>query len=159
MNKLLASMVIAAAASSTAYAFGTIKGLGQNLEHERITRRAFACANNAPGDNCFQAKTLASLAGAPGDFGAVGTPDRGTLIFRPEAHCDGGDHFALPGYPQSKADAQAKLVACRTWMAKQLDEAVTAAGDLLDAKGRLRDSQLPTIVACRAPSGARCNGY
>ena len=160
------SIAIAAAAALTltagaAYGFGTIKGLGQNLEHERITRQAFACANNAPTDDCFQKRTLASLAGAPGDFGAVGTPDRGALIFRAEAHCDGGDYFDVAGYPQSKADAQAKIEACRAWMAKQLDEAVTAAGDLLDAKGRIRDGEIPTIVACRyggqVKGRAKCN--
>jgi hypothetical protein len=147
--------------SASALAFGTIKGLGQNLEHERITRRAFACANNQPGDDCFQKRTLAMLAGAPGDFGAVGAPDRGRLVFRAEAHCDGGDHFNAPGYPQSKSDAQAKIEACRAWMAAELEAAVEAAGDLLDAKGRLRDSELPTVVACRFAGSvkgrAKCN--
>ncbi len=159
--KLFAALMTTALVAGTAYGFGTIKGLGQNLEHERITRRAFACANNQPSDDCFEKKTLASLAGAPGDFGAVGTPDRGSLIFRAEAHCDGGDYFDVAGYPQSKADAKAKIDACRKWMETKLDDAVTAAGDLLDANGALRDSELPTIVACRfggqVKGRAKCN--
>lgn len=155
-------VVVAAAilAASTAFAFGTIKGLGQNLEHERITRRAFACATGVAADECFQKKTLDSLAGAPGDFGAVGAPDRGALVFKGEAHCDGGDHFDVAGYPQSKADAQAKIEACRAWMVKHLDAAVAAAAGLLDAKGRIRDSEIPTVVACRYTGGkgrAKCN--
>jgi len=157
------SCIVAAAAvlaASTAFAFGTIKGLGQNLEHERITRRAFTCAGNVAGDDCFEKKTLASLAGAPGDFGAVGAPDRGTLIVKAEAHCDGGDHFDVVGYPQTKGAAKAAIDACRAWMVKHLDAAVAAAAGLLDAKGRIRDSEIPTIVACRYTGGkgrAKCN--
>lgn len=161
MKAFVVAVSLLVLASGVAFAFGTIKGLGQNLEHERITRRAFTCANNKPTNDCFEKKTLASLAGAPGDFGAVGTPDRGSLIFRAEAHCDGGDHFDVAGYPQSKAEAQAKIAACRAWMETKLDEAVTAAGDLLDANGALRDSELPTIIACRfggqIKGRAKCN--
>jgi hypothetical protein len=159
--KLLAAVTITALVAGSAYAFGTIKGVGQNLEHERITRRAFACPNDQPGDNCFQKKTLDSLAGAPGAFGAVGTPDRGALIVKGEAHCDGGDYFDVAGYPQTKAAAQANLEACRAWMVTKLEAAVEAAGDLLDANGALRDSELPTIVACRfggqIKGRAKCN--
>jgi hypothetical protein len=157
-------LILAAAAvlaAGTAFAFGTIKGLGQNLEHERITRRAFACAGGVASDDCFQKKTLDSLAGAPGDFGAVGAPDRGSLIFKAEAHCDGGDHFAVAGYPQTKAQAQAVIEACRAWMVKYLDAAVADAAALLDAKGNIRDSEIPTIVACRyggqKKGRAKCN--
>lgn len=155
--------IVAAAAflaASTAFAFGTIKGLGQNLEHERITRHAFTCGAGVAADDCFQKKTLDSLAGAPGAFGAVGAPDRGSLVFKGEAHCDGGDYFDVAGYPQSKVDAQAKIEACRAWMVQHLDAAVAAAAGLLDAKGRIRDSEIPTVVACRYTGGkgrAKCN--
>lgn len=148
-------------AAGTAFAFGTIKGLGQNLEHERITRRAFACPGNVASDDCFQKKTLDSLAGSPGDFGAVGAPDRGGLIVRAEAHCDGGDYFDIAGYPQTKAAAQANIEACRAWMVQRLDTAVAEAAGLLDAKGNIRDSEIPTIVACRyggrVKGRAKCN--
>ena len=146
-------------AAGAAFGFGTIKGLGQNMEHERITRHAFACTG-APSADCFEKKTLDSLAGAPGDFGAVGAPDRGSLVFHAPAHCDGGDYFGLPDYPQSKADARAKIEACRGWMASHMDEAVASAGALLDGKGRIKDSEIPTIVACRYTGGkgrAKCN--
>lgn len=158
------SLILAAAAvlaAGTAFAFGTINGLGQNLEHERITRRAFACAGNVATDDCFQKKTLDSLAGSRGNFGAVGAPDRGTLVLKAGAHCDGGDHLAVAGYPQTKADAQAKIDACRAWMVQHLDAAVAAAAGLLDAKGKIRDSEIPTIVSCTYAGGvkgrAKCN--
>jgi len=61
---------------STALAFGTIRGMGQDAEHERITRHALACENNKATDNCFQKKALDSLAGRKGTFGAVGIPGR-----------------------------------------------------------------------------------
>lgn len=159
--KLLTAAAAFLLASGAAFAFGTIHGLGQDAEHERITRRAFTCAGDAPTDDCFQKKTLDSLAGAKGTFGAVGAPDRGTLVFRAEAHCDGADYFDVAGYPQTKADAQVKLEACRAWMAKQLDEAVEAAGDLLDRNGNIRDSQIPTNIACgfggQVKGRAKCN--
>jgi hypothetical protein len=158
------SYIVAAAAilaASSAFAFGTIKGLGQNLEHERITRSAFACAGNVATDDCFQKKTLDSLAGSPGNFGAVGAPDRGRLLLRSEAHCDGGDYFGVPDYPQTKAQANANLAACRAWMASNLDQAVAAAAELLDAKGNIRDSQIPTFVSCTYAGSkkgrAKCN--
>lgn len=161
MRRLIAGACLFVVTAGAAQAFGTIHGLGQDAEHERITRRAFTCADNAPSDNCFQRMTLDSLAGAKGTFGAVGAPDRGMLVFRAEAHCDGADHFATAGYPQAKAEAQAKLEACRAWMATQLDAAVEAAGDLLDRNGTIRDSQIPTAVACRfggqVKGRAKCN--
>lgn len=159
--KLLVAAATFLLTSGAAFAFGTIHGLGQDAEHERITRRAFTCPANTPSDDCFQKKTLDSLAGAKGTFGAVGAPDRGTLVFRAEAHCDGADHFDVASYPQTKAEAQAKLEACRAWMVKQLEEAVEAAGDLLDRNGNIRDSQIPTNVACRfggrVKGRAKCN--
>lgn len=66
--------------------FGTLNKLGQNAEHEHITRAAL-------GD--FDPRTLNEIAGATGSFGAVGAPDnpvRG-LLFSSEAHCDNGDYL------------------------------------------------------------------
>ena len=161
MKTTLAATTFMLLSVSTALAFGTIRGMGQDAEHERITRHALACENNKPTDNCFQKKTLDSLAGRKGTFGAVGIPDRGSLVFTPEAHCDGGDHFAVAGCPQSAPDARARLLACRDWMAKELDAAVEAAGDLLDGDGQIRDSEIPTSIACsyggRMKGRAKCN--
>jgi len=148
-------------ATPMAAAFGTIHGLGQDAEHERITRHAFACAADRTPDDCFEKGTLGSLAGKRGTFGAVGIADRGALIFKAEAHCDGGDYLTVKGYPQTKAEARAKLEACRAWMVKQLDAAIEAAGDLLDDEGQIDDSQTPTIVSCnyggRIKGRAKCN--
>jgi hypothetical protein len=161
MRLVVVAAVAAVLGAGAAFAFGTIKGLGQNLEHERITRRAFACAGNVASDDCFQKKTLDSLAGSRGNFGAVGAPDRGRLVVKGEAHCDGGDHFNAAGYPQTKAAAQAVIEACRAWMAAHLDAAVSAAGGLLDQNGKIKDSEIPTIVSCTFAGGvkgrAKCN--
>ncbi len=160
-NVVLGACALVVLGQSVAFAFGTIKGLGQNLEHERITRRAFACVAGVAADDCFQKNTLNSLAGSPGNFGAVGAPDRGRLVVRSEAHCDGGDYFGVPDYPQTKAQANANIAACRAWMASNLDQAVAAAAELLDAKGNIRDSQIPTFVSCTYAGGkkgrAKCN--
>ena len=157
----LATVVFALIAAHALTAFGTIHGLGQDAEHERITRHAFACEDGQASDDCFEKRTLDSLAGKRGTFGAVGIADRGTLIVDAAAHCDGGDYLPVKGYPQTKAEARAKLEACRAWMATQLDAAVEAAGDLLDADGQIDDSQIPTIIGCnyggRIKGRAKCN--
>ncbi|MEQ1755530.1 MAG: hypothetical protein ABL973_15515 [Micropepsaceae bacterium] len=111
--------------------FGTINLplSGQNSEHERITRL---------GLTDFGKDTLSELAGDNGTFGAVGAPDnpaRG-LMSKAAAHCDGADFLsppvvpASPAYPQSKAQAQANLEACRSWMSAALEQAVKAAAPL-----------------------------
>ena len=155
------TLVLALLGAPLLAAFGTIHGLGQDAEHERITRHAFACAAGEAPDDCFEQRTLDSLAGKRGTFGAVGIADRGTLILKAAAHCDGGDYLAVKFYPQSKTEAREKLVACRAWMAEQLDAAIEAAGDLLDAEGQIDDSQIPTIVSCnyggRVKGRAKCN--
>lgn len=141
-----------------ALAFGTIRGLGQNAEHERITRHALGCAG-AWDPSCFEPHTLTELAGEKDNFGAVGIPDRGDLIPENKAHCDSGDYLDVPGYPHSKTDAQAALENCRAWMVSNLDEAVTDAGKLVDSSGHLRKSQLaiPCVFVGRIKGGAKCN--
>jgi hypothetical protein len=58
------ALALTLAAVAQAGAFGTIRSLGQDAEHERITRRALACPPGAPSDNsCFEAMTLDELAG------------------------------------------------------------------------------------------------
>ena len=132
---------------ASAYAFGTIHGLGQEAEHERITRHALACTPGMPSGTCFEARTIDMLAGKTGTVGAVGLPDV-AMITSPEAHCDRGDHLDVPGYPQTLAEANAHLSQCRAWMAAKLEEAVRDAATLVDAKGHIDDSQIPTLVAC-----------
>lgn len=123
MRIAIAVLAAFTSALQIAHAFGTINTLGQNAEHEKITRAALPA---------LQPKTLAELAGKKGSFGAVGAPDRPGrgLIDQSSPHCDGGDYLAIDGYPQSREAAQAKLAACRGWIWEHLDKAVAAAAPL-----------------------------
>ncbi|KSB90568.1 hypothetical protein AS593_21545 [Caulobacter vibrioides] len=135
-SRLVAATVVvatlaAAAAPQAALAFGTVRKLGQNAEHERITRRALGPAG-------FEKATLSQLAGTSlmvgaGTFGAVGAPDRPFrgLISVTEAHCDDGDWFDTRDYAQSREKANEALRACRALMYRNLDEALRRAGDLV----------------------------
>lgn len=108
-----------------ACAFGTIRALGQNAEHERITRAALSDIGPL---------TLDELAGRRGTFGAVGAPDnpvRG-LLSSLEAHCDGADYLATPDYGHAPAEAQRVLEGCRAWSFRWLEAAVTAAAPLAE---------------------------
>lgn len=111
-------------------AFGTVNGLGQSAEHEKITRRAFG-GELGP-------LTLDQLAGRRGTFGAVGAPDRPTqeMFELSEAHCDNADYLAVPGYPRSQPQAQAMLERCRALMAVNMDNAVNWAGQLIRPNGQ-----------------------
>ena len=140
-----------------AAAFGTIVGLGQNAEHERITRVALACP--APDvDACWHGAALAALAGQEGRPGAVGIADRSALVASPRAHCDDGDVLDRPGYPQATAAAHQRLTDCRDWMALQLDRAVRDAARLVDARDGLSgDLKLDGCFRYILPrTGARC---
>lgn len=133
----LAGLVVLSCWSSLAFAFGTINWLGQHAEHERITRWALSDVNIGPA-------TFDELAGAPGSFGAVGAPDkpgRGLLDHK-AAHCDGGDYLAVPGYPQTQVEAQARLEACRAWMFSNLEHAVQ------DAAGLAKSDPKSTALGC-----------
>ena len=157
--KLLIGVAAVLATAATAFAFGTIHGLGQDAEHERITRHALACAAGAALGSCFEAKTLDMLAGKSGTVGAVGLPDV-TMVTAPEAHCDMGDYLDVPAYPQTKAEAQGHLSQCRAWMATKLEDAVRDAAALVDSKGNIDDSEIPTMVSCSFGTGkgrAKCN--
>lgn len=142
-------------------AFGTINGAGQNGEHGRITRQALACTASSVSGTCFEPRTLDSLAGKAGDFGAVGAPDRGRGMLTSYAHCSGGDFLDVPGYPQSKAQARTVLEECRTYMADNLAHAVTDAADLLDAQGGVRRNQTTFAIGCTYVGSrhgrAKCN--
>jgi hypothetical protein len=141
-----------------ALAFGTVRGLGQNAEHERITRHALGCGLFAD-DSCFQDKTLNELAGSRDDFGAIGIPDRGELVPVNKAHCDSGDYLDIAGYPQTAEQAQDALQRCRNWMMEKLHDAVGDAADLVGVEGRLRASQLemPCLFVGQMKGHAKCN--
>lgn len=153
-----AASALALLCASPAIAFGTMIGMGQNAEHERITRHALACPNTAIPD-CFQPASLEELAGGRGNIGAVGLPDRSELVPVNKAHCDSGDWLDVPGYPQSKADARAALEACRNWMLEKLAASDRDAGKFVSDEDMLRQSQveLPCVFAGQIKGGAKCN--
>jgi len=128
--------------------FGTVRSstLGQDAEHERITRQGMATG----GSPLLESWTMSELAGENGTWGAVGAPDnpgRG-LMSSAQNHCDGADFFDEKGYPQSKSDAQQKLEACRGYIFARLNDAVRDAGALVqqDFTGKwvLRADQMPS---------------
>ncbi|MBS0297351.1 MAG: CinY protein [Proteobacteria bacterium] len=148
--------------ATTALAFGTINGMGQNQEHERITRHALGCGQGLGNDVCFQSKSLDEIAGKPGTWGGVGAPDnpaRG-LAFSSDAHCDNADWVNVPNYPQSQANARNHLISCRNAMKRHMDEAVKDAAKLLKSNGKIDDSEIPTWVTCTylgTKGRAKCN--
>jgi hypothetical protein len=157
------ALVFGLGVATAAAGFGTIVGAGQNAEHERITRHGLSCqypdTRNAVAGACFEAKSMQELAGGHHDFGAVGAPDRGTLVFQSKAHCDNGDYMNVPGYPNTQQKARDTLLECRAWMQKNMDEAVNDAGAMLDSKGALIPKQVET--GCTFVGGfkgrAKCN--
>ncbi len=104
---------------AAADAFGTVNILGQHAEHERITRLALGCRPGEPHDgSCFENDSLSNLAGTTGQFGAVGAADNIPIHFGGGPswwHCDDADYMNTPKYPQSRANATAKLEECRAW--------------------------------------------
>lgn len=152
-------LALLGAAAEPALAFGTVRGLGQNAEHERITRHALACGLTGGGNDCLQSATLKELAGGDNDFGAIGIPDRGDLITKNVAHCDSGDYLDVPGYPRTREQANNALYACRAWMHEKFDEAVADAAKLVDAGGALRPDQLriPCLFVGQIKGKAKCN--
>lgn len=150
---IVAAVFACAVSAPVAIGFGTVNGLGQNAEHEKITRRALVD---------FGKDTLDEIAGKTGSFGAVGAPDNPTrgLMSEAAAHCDGGDFLssppapASPAYPQSKADAAKKITACRAYIVAALNKAVEAAAPLSDP------GMINTSLGCNftgSPGRAKCN--
>ena len=154
--RLTLGVVLGLLCAGPALAFGTIIGMGQNAEHERITRHALACTDSTT--DCFQPASLDALAGGKGNWGAVGIPDRGDLIPVNKMHCDGGDWLDIHGYPQTREAAQAALVACRTWMIRKLNDAVRDAGKLVNDENNVRQSQilLPCTFQPEVKENAKC---
>ena len=154
--RLTLGVVLGLLCASPALAFGTIIGMGQNAEHERITRHALACTDSTT--DCFQPASLDALAGGKGNWGAVGIPDRGDLIPVNKMHCDGGDWLDIHGYPQTREAAQAALVACRNWMIQKLNDAVRDAGKLVNDENNVRQSQilLPCTFQPEVKENAKC---
>lgn len=125
VHLLMLAFFVATALAHDASAFGTLNALGQNAEHERITRAALIDV---------EPLTLSEIAGETGAYGAVGAPDnplRGILL-RSEAHCDNGDYLSSGAqYPRARMEAEEALTRCRDWIARRLEDAVRAAEPLL----------------------------
>ena len=128
--------------------FGTVTIAGQHAEHEQITRAALACASATPPAPCFEPESITNLAGGPGTYGAVGSPDSDE-ISNPDAHCDDGDYFAAdPNYRRTQAQATQQLEDCWTHLKGRVQQAVVAAARLLDDSGRIRASQVDIRNTC-----------
>lgn len=159
------SLALAAAAASIllmpqtlapqAQAFGTIRSLGQNAEHERITRNGLASFGFGP-------DSLSEIAGKNGTWGAVGAPDnpaRGLSGVK-AAHCDGGDYFASAGYPQSQVAAATELTRCRNYIFNNINAAVTDAAGLVKANLQLDSTSIFGGCNYNGVKGrAKCNVF
>ena len=149
-----------AALPTPALGFGTSTGtLGQQAEHERITRAALHCDGDAVSAECFSPESLDFLAGTHGTFGAVGNPDNvvdwtSGLGEPSEAHCDDADFLDVPGYPQSREQATAVLVQCIGHIHGRLQQGLDAAAKILDADGYIDpdESKIP-LLGCSTSNG------
>jgi hypothetical protein len=148
-------------APAPVHAFGTINGLGQRAEHERITRAALACAPGvkSTGD-CFEPRSIDQLAGHSGTFGGVGAPDLDEFS-TPAAHCDDADFLNVPGYPQSRAAATAALMACIAHLRTDFQNGIAGADGLFDSDGELVGSEVDLTSDCTFAGGfagrKKCN--
>ena len=143
---------------SVVSAFGTVNDpniLGQNNEHEMITRLAFQCAPRTKSDGfCFEEHSLKQLAGyhfnyngfpiaGAGFNGAVGAPDTfDPAPEGPEAHCDNADFIDIPGYPRTREEATQALQECVDHLRRRFLQAQKAAEQLLDDRKRIRQDMV-----------------
>jgi hypothetical protein len=142
-------------------AFGTINGAGQRSEHERITRAALACAPGTKSDgSCFEPRSLDQLAGHTGTFGAVGSPDLDEF-FGVFQHCDDADFLDVPGYPQTRAAANANLLGCVNHLRMRFRQGIDGAERLFDSDGELKGPEVDLTSDCTFAGGvagrAKCN--
>ena len=130
-----AAITIGIVSAGPTQAFGTYNSpsiMGQQAEHERITR-SLAEVGIEPG-------TLDLIAGKAGKLGGVGSPDfldNAKGLGPAFKHCDNGDYLELAGYKQTREQADASLRECFTYFEELLDAAVTKAGGLVDANGKV----------------------
>jgi hypothetical protein len=138
--------------------FGTAAVLGQNREHERITKAALQCPGrpsvpDVPG-RCFEPMSMDDLAGKGRiPFGAVGAPDL-ERFFEGLPHCTDGDYFPVPGYPQTRIEADQQLLACRGYIHERYQEAVAWADGLVDQNARIVPAEVNVF-----PGGASVCRY
>ena len=146
---VIATVVIALSASipGSAVGFGTIDSGGQNREHERITRAALACTDDAGSDaDCLEPQSMDALAGHGREFGAIGAPDRDELSLS-AAHCDNAD-FLAGDYPQTRDQATAAAVDCIVQLQVRFEEGVRSAANLLDEHGQVIPDEVNLRPEC-----------
>jgi hypothetical protein len=133
---------------ASAGAFGTINGMGQHAEHEKITK-VLSCGADDPVTPCFQSNSMDMLAGSKGTVGGVGLPDRLTeIVGHGAAHCDAADY--LPGLPYQRSDAERAVEAiddCVNLFGQHIEAAVNAAAGLATAR-EVNYSQADATDAC-----------
>lgn len=156
-------MAATLAVPSSVGAFGSLDGpLGQRAEHERITRIALGCAPGVPSNgDCFEPVSLDQLAGKRGTLGAVGAPDADAVDRDPRPHFDETDFLDVPGYPRSKADADAARQASIDFLRDQHRTGVEAAAELFGDDGNVQIHEVVLIPECTfvggIPGRAKCN--
>lgn len=131
-----------------ASAYGTYNAFGQQAEHEQITRVLV--------QRSIESATLGLIAGQSGHLGGVGAPDNpldsSQGLGPGYKHCDDGDWLDAPGYPNSKDAAQRALRECFAYFERQLDQAVAAAGQIVNADGAIVPAQAAASYdICRFP--------
>ncbi|MEO0328071.1 MAG: hypothetical protein AAF217_05675 [Pseudomonadota bacterium] len=143
MTRIFLSFFLMLWFTALGYAFGTINFLGQNSEHEKITRIALK-------ELGFSPETLTLIAGKGPTIGAVAFIDLpgSSLIPIPAAHCDNGDYLDIPGYPGDRKRAQKALNDCRKFIFSQFKSAVSSAAAFIDSKGQIDPASVPTEVKC-----------
>jgi hypothetical protein len=146
-----AALAVALSASTpgSAAAFGTIDSGGQNREHERITRAALSCAADTASEaECFEPRSMDSLAGHVREFGAVGAPDRDELSL-PAAHCDNAD-FMTGTYPRTRDQATDTLLDCVNQLRLRFREGAESANAILDGKGNVLQEEVGLDTECNS---------
>jgi len=120
--------------------------------HEKITREALT--------ETLERKSLDALAGKKSEPGAIGAPDL-NAPFSDQAHCDNADYFNTSGYPQSEAEAEQKIDACRQYIFAQIENAVLAIEPLVNEGGKVVSSEYPSYISCTfvgdVKGRAKCN--
>ncbi|MFH8788277.1 hypothetical protein [Streptomyces roseoverticillatus] len=164
-GRLVAALGITASAllavpATSAHAFGTYGSLGQNHEHERITRAALSCDSDlADKGSCFQPRSMDQVSGHDAQLlsgkglGAVGAPDR-TQLAQANAHCDNADYFDAPSYPVSRAAATKALQSCIANLQMRFKDGAGAAGRILNGSGAVAPDQVGLADDCNVIQSA-----
>ena len=157
------SLALLVPAWAGAYGTVTSKVLGQQSEHERMTRAALSCTSTAPPgppQPCFEPHSMEQLAGLSayptiGRFGAVGEPDRyveGDLTLRTATTLTSWTSriYLVGRMPKrSRAIATADLQVCMTHLARRVTEGLEVARALTTEGNAVNAEAVGTRPTCR----------